>query len=51
LKSLLHANGGEMPVEDLLTRMRRQGYMKDPLRRGLEALDVEVVNGVARIIG
>jgi len=51
LKSLIQANGGEMPVEDLLNRMRKQGYMKEPLRRGLEALDVEVVDGVARLIG
>lgn len=49
LKRVIQENGGEMPVEDLLTQMKRQGYLKKPLRRSLEALDVEVTDGMARL--
>ncbi len=42
-------NGGEMPLEDLLSQMRQRGYLKGPLRAGLEALDVEVIDGTARL--
>lgn len=51
LKSVIQANGGEMPVEDLLEHMSKQGYLKEPLRQRLEALDVEVVDGKARLMG
>uniref|UniRef100_A0A6M3MFK3 Uncharacterized protein n=1 Tax=viral metagenome TaxID=1070528 RepID=A0A6M3MFK3_9ZZZZ len=49
LKNVIQANGGEMPVEDLLAQMSQRGYLKEPLRRSLEALDVEVTDGVARL--
>jgi len=51
LKSVIQANGGEMPVEDLLNKMSQRGYLKEPLRQRLEALDVEVVDGKARLMG
>jgi len=51
LKSVIQANGGEMPVEDLLNKMIQRGYLKEPLRQRLEALDVEVVDGKARLMG
>ena len=51
LKSIIQSNGGEMPVEDLLNKMNQRGYLKEPLRQRLEALDVEVVNGKARLKG
>jgi len=44
-------NGGEMPIEDLLTQMSQRGYLKEPLRRSLRLLNVEVIDGKARIIG
>lgn len=51
LKSVIQANGGEMPVEDLLNKMSQRGYLKEPLRQRLEALDVDVVGGLARLMG
>ena len=51
LKSVIQANGGEMPIEDLLNKMSQRGYLKEPLRQRLEALDVEVVNGKAKLKG
>lgn len=45
LKRVIKANGGEMPVEDLLDYMSKQGYLKADLKRNLEALDVEVIDG------
>lgn len=51
VKREIEANGGEMPVEDLLDRMKRQGYLKEPLRRSLPMLDIEVVGGKARLRG
>ena len=49
LKSVIQANGGEMPVEELLQKMKKRGYLSEALRRNLEALDVEVVGGLARL--
>ena len=49
LKSVIQANGGEMPVEDLLNKMNKRGYLKEPLRQRLDALDVEVIDGKARM--
>jgi len=49
LKSIIQANDDEMPVEDLLQKMSQRGYLKEPLRRSLEALDVDVINGMARL--
>lgn len=51
LKRAIEANGGEMPVEDLLEHMSNLGYMKEPLRDRLRFLDVDVVDGVARLRG
>ncbi len=51
LRSVIKANGGEIPVEDLLDHMSKQGYLKEALRRSLEVLDVEVVDGKARFRG
>lgn len=51
LKSVIQANGGEMPVEDLLDHMNKQGYLKEALRRNLKALDVDVVDGKAKLKG
>ncbi|GAG69577.1 unnamed protein product [marine sediment metagenome] len=51
LKSIIQANGGEMPVEDLLNKMNQRGYLKEPLRQRLEALDVDVVDGKVRLRG
>ncbi len=51
LKGIIKSNGGEMPVEDLLNQMSQRGYLKGPLRHSLEALDVEVKDGVARMRG
>lgn len=51
VKKEIEYNGGEMPVEDLLNKMSMRGYLKEPLRRSLKALDVEVIDGKARIIG
>ncbi len=51
LKSVIQANGGEMSVEDLLNKMNQRGYLKEPLRQRLEVLDVEVVDGKARLMG
>ncbi len=51
VKREIEHNGGEMPVEDLLTRMSQRGYLKEPLRRSLRLLDVEVIDGMARIFG
>jgi len=49
VKREIDHNGGEMPVEDLLNKMRQRGYLKGPVRDGLEALDVEVIDGKARM--
>ncbi len=49
VKREIEHNGGEIPVEDLLQKMRQRGYLKGALRDGLEALDVEVINGMARM--
>jgi len=51
LKSVIQANGGEMPVEDLLDYMSKEGYLKEALCRNLKALDVDVVDGKARLMG
>ncbi len=49
VKREIEHNGGEMPVEDLLQKMRQRGYLTGPLRDSLEALDVEVIDGTARM--
>ena len=49
LKRTIEAHGGEMPVKDLLDHLSKQGYLKEALRRRLEALDVEVIDGKARM--
>jgi len=49
LKRELEYNGGEMPVEDLLNKMSQRGFLKGPLREGLEALEIEVIDGMARL--
>jgi len=51
VKKEIKHNGGEMPIEDLLTQMSQRGYLKEPLRRSLRLLNVEVIDGKARIIG
>jgi len=51
LRQTIKASGGEMPVEDLLNQMKRRGYLKEALRPRLKALDVDVINGMARVIG
>jgi len=51
LRQTIRSNGGEMPVEDLLNQMRRQGYLKEALRPRLRVLDVDVIDGMARVIG
>ena len=51
LKREIEYNGGEMPVEDLLNEMSQRGYLKEPLRRRLRLLDVEVIDGKARMRG
>ena len=51
LRQTIKSHGGEMPVEDLLNQMRNQGYLKEALRPRLKVLDVEVIDGRARIIG
>jgi len=51
LKREIEYNGGEMPVEDLLNEMSQRGYLKEPLRRRLRLLDVEVIDGMARMRG
>ena len=38
-----------MPLEALLTRMKKQGYLRKPLLEKLDLLDVEVVDGKARL--
>ncbi len=42
-------HGGEMPLKDLLNRMSQQGYLRKPLLEKLDLLDVEVVDGKARL--
>ena len=51
LKREIEYNGGEIPVEDLLNEMSQRGYLKEPLRRRLRLLDVEVIDGKARMRG
>lgn len=51
VKRELEVNDGEMHVEDLLDHMQQLGYLKEPLRRRLKFLDVEIVDGMVRIIG
>ena len=51
VKREIEHNGGEMPVEDLLNQMSQRGYLKEPLRRNLRLLDVEVTDGMARLFG
>lgn len=46
---VIRDNGGEMPLEDLLNCLRRQGYNKDVIRSRLRSLDVEVEDGVAKL--
>ena len=38
-----------MPLKDLLNRMSQQGYLRKPLLEKLDLLDVEVVDGKARL--
>lgn len=40
-----------MPLEELLEELRKQGYMKEMIRTRLHLLDVEVVEGKARLRG
>jgi len=49
VKREIKHHGGEMPVKTLLNQMRRHGYLKEPLRRQLGLLDVDVVDGMARL--
>ncbi len=42
-------HGGEMPLEALLNRMSQQGYLRKPLLEKLDLLDVDVIDGVARL--
>ncbi len=51
LKRTIKANGGEIPVEELLNHMNKRGYLKRELRRQLDLLDIEVIDGMARFIG
>ncbi|MBA7697154.1 hypothetical protein ES703_105813 [subsurface metagenome] len=51
LKREIEYYGGEMPVEDLLNQLSQRGYLKEPLRRRLRLLDVEVIDGMARMRG
>jgi len=38
-----------MPLEDLLNHMSRQGYLRKPLLEKLDLLDVDVIDGKARL--
>ena len=49
VKHALEANGGEMGVEELLDHMKRLGYLREPIRRSLGQLDVEVAGGRVRL--
>ncbi len=49
LKKIIEANGGEMPLKDLLNQMSRQGYLRKPLLETLDLLDVDVIDGKARL--
>ncbi len=49
IKEKLETKGGEMPLEDLLNHLSTQGYHKESLRQNLKNLDMEVVNGKARL--
>ena len=49
LKKIIEANGGEMPLETLLHHMSQQGYLRKPLLEKLDLLDVDVIDGKARL--
>ncbi len=49
MKEQIEVNGGEMPLEDLLNYLGKQGYFKEALRRGLKNLGVEVIGGEVRL--
>jgi len=51
IKSKIDVEGGEMPLEDLLTYLSKQGYLKEPTRQVLKALGIEVIDGKARLNG
>jgi len=49
VKREIEHNGGEMHLEDLLNHMSRQGYLRKPLLEKLDLLDVDVIDGKARL--
>lgn len=49
VKEQIEANGGEMPLEDLLDHLGKRGYFKEALRRRLKNLGIEVIDGKARL--
>lgn len=51
IKETIQTSGGEMPLEELLEDLRKRGYMKEMIRTRLHLLDVEVVDGKARLRG
>ena len=51
IKETIQASGGEMPLEELLEYLGKQGYLKEMIRTRLHLLDVVVVDGKARLRG
>ena len=49
VKREIKHHGGEMPLEDLLRNLGERGYFIGSLRQSLKALDIEVVDGKARM--
>ena len=51
LRDAILAHGGEMPLEELLNYVQKLGYDKEAISHRLRPLDVEVVDGIARLRG
>jgi len=51
IKETIQTSEGEMPLEELLEYLKKQGYMPEMIRTRLHLLDVEVVDGKARLQG
>jgi len=51
IRETIQAHGDEMPLEELLNHLAKLGYDKESIRIRLRPLDIEVVDGMARLRG
>ncbi|GAG80203.1 unnamed protein product [marine sediment metagenome] len=49
IKGKIEAEGGEVPLKDLLDYLGKQGYFKEALQPRLKDLGIDVIDGKARL--